>query len=184
MTIDPGGGTEWMVDLEGWGSNLPVAGRGLGKLEQRTHLGRLESLAGELQLEGRRARPSEDALGRGLDVRAPCDPEETYSSAGICGAGFIFKTAKSKWEEHSQQNIAILRLRRRVLSNLAILRLRRRVLSHLGLAVGEPRLGLRNLVLHVLHHLVDRGVDGSPPIVSGAGDLECCAKENAKNGCA
>ena len=24
MTIDPGGGLEWMVDLEGWGSNLHV----------------------------------------------------------------------------------------------------------------------------------------------------------------
>ena len=32
MTIDPGGGAEWMVDLEGWGSNLYVAGCGLGKL--------------------------------------------------------------------------------------------------------------------------------------------------------
>ena len=29
MTIDPEDGTEWMVDLEGWGSNLPVAGCGL-----------------------------------------------------------------------------------------------------------------------------------------------------------
>ena len=29
MTIDPGGGAEWMVDLEGWGSNLYVAGCGL-----------------------------------------------------------------------------------------------------------------------------------------------------------
>ena len=29
MTIDPGGGAEWMVDLEGWGSNLYVAGSGL-----------------------------------------------------------------------------------------------------------------------------------------------------------
>ena len=46
MTIDPGGGTEWMVDLEGWGSDLPVAGRGLERLENRTHLGRQESLAG------------------------------------------------------------------------------------------------------------------------------------------
>ena len=32
MTIDPGGGAEWMVDLEGWGSNLYVAGSGLDKL--------------------------------------------------------------------------------------------------------------------------------------------------------
>ena len=48
MTIDPGGGAEWMVDLEGWGSNLPVAGSGLDKLENRTHLGHLESLAGGL----------------------------------------------------------------------------------------------------------------------------------------
>ena len=32
MTIDPGGGAEWMVDLEGWGSNLYVAGCGLDKL--------------------------------------------------------------------------------------------------------------------------------------------------------
>ena len=46
MTIDPGGGTERMVDLEGWGSNLPVAGRGLDKLGIRTLLGRLESLVG------------------------------------------------------------------------------------------------------------------------------------------
>ena len=28
MTIDPGGGAEWMVDLEGWGSDLCVAGSG------------------------------------------------------------------------------------------------------------------------------------------------------------
>ena len=33
MTIDPGGGAEWMVDLEGWGSDLlSVAGSGLDKL--------------------------------------------------------------------------------------------------------------------------------------------------------
>ena len=32
MTIDPGGGAEWMVDLEGWGSDLCVAGSGLDRL--------------------------------------------------------------------------------------------------------------------------------------------------------
>ena len=66
-----------MVDLEGWGSNLPVAGSGLEGLEQnRIQLGLLESLAGVLQLGGRRVRPSGSVLGKGLDVRTPCDPGE------------------------------------------------------------------------------------------------------------
>ena len=69
MTIDPEDGTEWMVDLEGWGSNLPVAGLwpALPRLSGRL-LARHDSLAASLQLEARRGRPSGDARGKGLNM--------------------------------------------------------------------------------------------------------------------